>query len=266
MNSAADPPIIEVRDLAFHFDHNPVLSEVNLQVARGDFLAIIGPNGGGKTTLLRLILGLLQPNRGSVRLFGRPPGKSATRIGYVPQHGTLATGFPATVEEVVLMGLAHGRRHGPFFCGDERRRAHRAMQRAGVTELAKLRLEDLSGGQRQRVLIARALITEPELLLLDEPLSNIDPYGRQCILETLTGLDRETTVVMVSHDLGITANAVTAIAAVNRFLIYGRGQQVTAEMIELMYGIHDPNCPMHELIHGLPAIGQQPEHNHGNPS
>lgn len=268
MNSYSLQPVIEVRDLHYRFDHEPALSGVNLKVLPGDFLAIIGPNGGGKTTLLRQILGLLKPDKGEVRVFGNPPGHAAGRIGYVPQHGNTPPGFPATVEEVVLMGLAHGHRHGPLFWRDERQKARDAMRRAGVSDLAQMRIDELSGGQHQRVLIARALITRPELLLLDEPMSNIDPYGRQCILETLTGLGSETSIVMVSHDLGITANAVTAVAAVNRFLIFNRGQQLTTEMIELMYGIHELGCPMHELAHNLSdsltglAHAQNGDHQH----
>jgi len=273
MNSRNAKPIIEIRDLHYRFDHEPTLAAINLDVLPGDFLAIIGPNGGGKTTLLRHILGLIAPDRGEVRVFGKPPGHSASRIGYVPQHGNTPTGFPATVEEVVLMGLAHGHRHGPLFWRDERRKAQDAMRRAGVADLARMRMDELSGGQRQRVLIARALITRPELLLLDEPMSNIDPYGRQCILETLTGLGGSTTIVMVSHDLGITANAVNAVAAVNRFLIFNRGQQLTNEMIELMYGVHELGCPMHELAHNLSdtlkglaqAQHQHDEHDHPAP-
>lgn len=244
-------PAIEIERLSFGYGAEPVLSEIELCVREGDFIAIVGPNGGGKTTLLRLILGLLRPDSGKVRIFGKPPGAEPARIGYVPQHGNLAPGFPATAEEVVLMGLPHGRRHGPRFWRDERERAHEAMRRAGVEELAGKRLPDLSGGQRQRVLIARALITRPELLLLDEPLSNIDPYGRQCIVETLTGLGRETTIVMVSHDLGITANAVTGLAAVNRYLLQTDGPQLTPAMLELMYGVHRPGCPVQEHIQNL---------------
>ncbi|APZ43564.1 metal ABC transporter ATP-binding protein [Acidihalobacter ferrooxydans] len=244
-------PIIQIDDLHFHYADTPVLSDVRLSINQGDFIAIVGPNGGGKTTLLRLILGLLKPDRGSVRIFGKAPGSEPARIGYVPQHGNLAPGFPATAEEVVLMGLPHGRRHGPRFWRNERARARDAMRRAGVENLAEKRLPDLSGGQRQRVLIARALITRPELLLLDEPLSNIDPYGRQCIVETLTGLGRETTIVMVSHDLGITTNAVTGLAAVNRYLLYADGAYPTQAMLELMYGVHEVGCPVHEHIHNL---------------
>ena len=244
-------PAIQIENLNFGFGAGPVLSNIGLRVDEGDFIAIVGPNGGGKTTLLRLILGLLRPDSGQVRIFGKPPGAEPARIGYVPQHGNLAPGFTATAEEVVMMGLPHGRRHGPRFWNDERERARDAMHRSGVEDLAGKRLPDLSGGQRQRVLIARALITRPELLLLDEPLSNIDPYGRQCIVETLTGLGRETTIVMVSHDLGITANAVTGLAAVNRYLLQTDGPQLTPAMLELMYGLHGPGCPVHEHILSL---------------
>jgi len=256
--------VIEVEGLNFAYNGAPVLSEVNLRVARGDFLAIIGPNGGGKTTLLRLILGLLKPRSGSIRVFGHGPGEEPAHIGYVPQHGNLAPGFPAEVEEVVLMGLAHGRRHGPRFWQDERALAREAMHRAGVAELARRRMGELSGGQRQRVLVARALITSPQLLLLDEPLSNIDPFGRQCVLETLTGLGRDTTIVMVSHDLGVTANAVTGVAAVNRFLVQAQGRKLTPEMLTLMYGVHEVGCPAHDVMQqladSLPGVGPLHEH------
>jgi len=250
-NVYKDSLVIEVKRLSFGYGPGPVLSDVDLHIRRGDFIAIVGPNGGGKTTLLRLVLGLLEPQSGRVCVFGKAPGKEPARVGYVPQHGNLAPGFPATAEEVVLMGLPHGRRHGPSFRRDERAWASEAMRRTGIEDLAGKRLPELSGGQRQRVLIARALITRPELLLLDEPLSNIDPYGRQCIVETLTGLGRETTVVMVSHDLGITANAITGIAAVNRYLVQADSPQLTPAMLELMYGVHEAGCPVSEHIHNL---------------
>ncbi|OYV29349.1 MAG: hypothetical protein B7Z82_00610 [Halothiobacillus sp. 20-54-6] len=244
-------PIIEIRNLTFSYDSVPALTEVNLRIARGEFIAVIGPNGGGKTTFMRLILGLLEPQRGQVHVFGEPPGNNPARIGYVPQHSNTTQGFPASAEQVVLMGLAQGKRRGFRFTQAEREAAEHAMRRAGVLDLRHRRLNELSGGQRQRILIARALITQPELLILDEPLSNIDPYGRQCILETLTGLDSNTTVVMVSHDLGITANAVTGIIAVNQFAIATPGAKLTPAMLELMYGTHEAGCPVHALLQQL---------------
>ncbi len=246
-------PIIQLRNVAFDFENTRALSDINIDIARGEFIAVIGPNGGGKTTLMRLILGLLTPTEGEIRIFGERPGVNPDRIGYVPQHSNTSPGFPASVEQVVLMGLAqgnslHGKRRGIRYTREERAQAEHAMRRAGVSDLGKRRLNELSGGQRQRVLIARALITQPELLILDEPLSNIDPYGRQCILETLTGLDSQTTVVMVSHDLGITANAVTGIIAVNRFALASSDAKLTPAMLDLMYGIHEAGCPVHSLL------------------
>lgn len=240
--------VIEVDDLEFGFGREPVLDSVDFRIPRGAFTVIVGPNGGGKTTLIHLVLGLYRADRGRIRVFGEKPGRHPERIGYVPQHSNLAPGFPATVEQVVLMGLPHGRRHGPGFWRDERDRAQEAMQRAGVAELAQRSYGALSGGQRQRVLIARALITGPELLLLDEPFSNIDPYGRACIHETLADLGAGLTRVMVSHDLGITRQSVTQVLAVNRLVLSGEGPQVTDEMLELMYGRHGEQCPMHEHL------------------
>lgn len=246
-----NPPIIQVRNLGFRYDDEPVLAEINFDVQPGEFVAVVGPNGGGKTTLMRLILGLLTPQQGTLHVFGRLPGQQPDRIGYVPQHTNIASGFPATVEQVVLMGLAQGKRRGFRYSAEERARAARAMERAGVQALAHRRMNELSGGQRQRTLIARALITDPDLLILDEPLSNIDPYGRQCILETLTGLDTGTTVVMVSHDLGITANAVTDIIAVNRYALASDSPQLTPDMLALMYGVHEAGCPVHSQLQQL---------------
>lgn len=251
--SATQEPIIRLRHVGFDYENTRALSDINIDIARGEFIAMIGPNGGGKTTLMRLILGLLSPTQGEIQVFGERPGAFPTRIGYVPQHSNTSPGFPASVEQVVLMGLAQGnadggKRRGIRYSTEERAQAEHAMRRAGVLDLRKRRLNELSGGQRQRVLIARALITQPELLILDEPLSNIDPFGRQCILETLTGLDSQTTVVMVSHDLGITANAVTGIVAVNRFALASTDAQLTPAMLDLMYGIHEAGCPVHSLL------------------
>lgn len=247
-------PIIEAAGLGFAYAQNPVLMEATLTIHRGDFVAVIGPNGGGKTTLMRLLLGLLQPSKGQVTVFGKAPGSFPARIGYVPQHSNTAPGFPATVEQIVLMGLparSAGWRRSFFYSSDDRARASQAMASAGVGDLRDQRFNALSGGQRQRVLIARALMTQPELLILDEPLSNIDPYGRQCILETLNALPLGTTVVMVSHDLGITANAVNRIIAVNQFVIAGVDASLTQDMLDLMYGVHADGCPVHSLLHHL---------------
>ncbi len=230
--------LIDIRALSYAYEQAQVLEQVDLHVEAGAFLAIIGPNGGGKTTLLRLMLGLLQPQQGEIRIFGQAPRQVQRRIGYVPQHSRTTAGFPVSVEDVVRMGLS-GLRRTPR---QTRLAIEQALAKAGMLESAAARLDELSGGQQQRVLLARALVSEPELLLLDEPLANVDPYGRQCIVETLMALVPRPTIVMVSHDLGLSAHAVDSMAAVNRYLIHRQGRTLSPDMIRLMYGLHDEGC------------------------
>jgi zinc transport system ATP-binding protein len=258
----AAAPAIELTDVDFRFDDRQALEHVNLRVARGEFIAVIGPNGGGKTTLLKLILGVLKPASGSLRVLGDAPGARIERIGYVPQHSNLQPGFPATVLDVVLMGIDFRGRFGFRVNRDERERAQRAMAATGVLDLQRRRIDSLSGGQRQRVLVARALINDPELLILDEPTANIDPYGRQCLIETLEQLEGRATVMMVSHDLGIISHAVTSVAAVNRFLVYSPQPALTREMMELMYGAHAASCPVETSIGDLTAHLTANAHHH----
>lgn len=160
-------PAIEISGLSFGFDSLLVLEKVDLTIPKGDFVSMVGPNGGGKTTLLRLILGLLRPERGTVRVFGKPPAEARRLIGYMPQYAHLDPRFPVRVLDVALMGCL-GRHLGPFSRAD-RARAREALGEVGLADYAKRSFSALSGGQRQRVLIARALACEPRLLLLDEP-------------------------------------------------------------------------------------------------
>jgi zinc transport system ATP-binding protein len=216
MNTEQPSPIIEVENLSFHFDGGPaVLEGVNLEIAAGDFASVIGPNGGGKTTLVKLIVGLLTPTTGWVRIFGLPPAKARPRIGYMPQHAMMDPRFPVRAADVVLMGrLGSGRRFGNY---------SRADREAAAGALAKVNLEDigarpfsnLSGGQRQRVLLARALVTDPELLLLDEPAAGLDQKVEQDFFELLQELNRHLTIVLVTHDLGFVAGFVRTVICVH---------------------------------------------------
>lgn len=258
--------IIEVRNLDAAYNGNTVLQDVNLTVQRGDFLAIVGPNGGGKTTLLKCMVGLLKPRRGDIRIFGNSASgdgtsarNAAPRIGYVPQQGGMPTAFPVTVEEAVLMGFS-GRKWGWRFSRAEREAAHSVMDMVGIADCARDRMNELSGGQRQRALIARALVDEPELLVFDEPTSNIDPQGRFCFYELLAdiGMRRKLTIVVVSHDLSVTRTRVSAIACVNREVLHTRGQVMTPPMLELLYGSHEKNCPMDAFIQDVSAMLEEP--------
>lgn len=238
---------VQVAGLGYAVEGREILSDIDLSVAEGDFLAILGPNGGGKTTLLRLMLGLIRPSRGEVRLFGHPPARARGRVGYVPQSGARAH-LPATVRDVVLMGLRG--RIGPA----ERDRADAALADVELAGLEQRMFGSLSGGQQQRALIARALVHQPELLLLDEPTANIDPQGRFCFYEFLAKLSKGATVIVVSHDLSILGAGLTCVACVNRSLLYTCGGQLTPAMMELLFGVHGHTCPAADSMRVLAGL------------
>ncbi len=228
--------LIELKEVTFSYDGQPVLERVSLEVVPGEFLALVGPNGGGKTTLLKLILGLLAPQEGVVSVFGQPPAKARGRIGYLPQHAFVDPGFPVSVAEVVLMGrLGPGAGLGPWPRRD-RRAALKALEQVEAADLAGRGFSSLSGGQRQRVLIARALAADPELLLLDEPTAGVDPRGEKDVLELLAGLNSRVTVLLVTHDLHFVSPYVNQVACVNRRVVLHPTQEVDDELIAGLYG------------------------------
>ncbi|RJQ76816.1 MAG: ABC transporter ATP-binding protein [Desulfobacteraceae bacterium] len=246
-------PIIESRRVWFAYNGDTVLEEINLQIARGDFVAVIGPNGGGKTTLLKVLLGLLEPSQGTVRVCGRPPREVSHRIGYVPQSSTIDLTFPITVLDVVLMGGLMPGAKWPRASRAQRSLALKVLSQTGVADLAARRFGDISGGQRQRVFIARALASEPQILFLDEPTAGIDAQGQielYCLLEQLNA---EMTIVMVSHDLLALSTHVKSVACVNRQLYYHDQPELTHAMMEIMYP-HTPGeaCPVELVAHGVP--------------
>lgn len=243
MNAA---PIIQVRDVTFAFNHRPVLERVSLEVCAGDFLAVIGPNGGGKTTLLKLMLGLLKPQRGTIRVLGSPPGAASDRIGYVPQNIHVNRAFPVSALDVVLMGKK--RRPGQWsrHTAAERTFARDILERLEMGACQDCRVGELSGGQMQRVLIARALAGEPELLFLDEPTANIDSRGQNEFYALLKDLNRTLTIVMVSHDLMMLSSHVTSVACVNQSVHHHNEAEITDAMVD-MY-----SCPVELLAHGQP--------------
>ena len=193
----------------------PVLADVDLTIGRGERLAVVGPNGGGKTTLLRLLLGLLEPDSGQIRVLGRRPMDVRRRLGYVPQHSSIDVSVPASALDVVLMGCLRRSPWGLRFGRRDRALAQAALDRVGLSAMADRRLCELSGGQCQRVLIARALIGEPELLLLDEPTTAVDAENEAAILASLVDLG-DTTLVLVSHDRNLVARHCDRIVHVHR--------------------------------------------------
>jgi zinc transport system ATP-binding protein len=228
-------PVVEFREVSFSYTGEPVLQQVSFEVRAGEFVSAVGPNGGGKTTLLRLILGTVRPSTGEVRVFGGPPERARSRVGYVPQYARFDPLFPVTVLDVVRMG-----RVGSFAVGPYRRQDREAAQEALATVgLAPLRwrpFSALSGGQRQRVLIARALATHPELLLLDEPTASVDRAATARLYELLVELARRLTILLVSHDTGVVSRFVSEVLCVNRTVAKHPVSRLTGEMLSELYG------------------------------
>ena len=244
-------PVIEISGLNFRFESGPlVLEDVNLEVSKGDFASVIGPNGGGKTTLVKLIVGLLSPTEGSLRILGQSPAKARPRIGYVPQHAMMDPRFPVRAEDVVTMGrLGAGFRLGTYTAAD-REAAHNALATVGLSEHGSRPFSDLSGGQRQRVLLARALVIEPELLLLDEPAANLDQKVEQDFFDLLKELNKHLTIVLVSHDLGFVSGFVRTVICVHRQVDVHPTSELDGRRVSEIYGgdvrmvLHD-----HKLEH-----------------
>lgn len=241
-------PVVSIENLEFAYNGRIALTGVNLEIHERDFVSIIGPNGGGKSTLLKLILGLLRPRRGRVRVFGQPPEKARPRVGYLPQHAHHDPQFPTTVREVVMMGRL-GRRHslGPFGKADKQR-ANEALVEVGLGDLAGRSFSDISGGQRQRVLIARALAAEPDLLLLDEPTSHIDVAAVNEFYDLMERLNDKATIITVSHDIGFVSRRVKSVVCVNREVVIHPTSDLDGEKVRDLYGTdirlvrHDHRC------------------------
>ncbi len=215
-----------------------ILEDVSLEVFADDFLGIIGPNGGGKTTLLKIILGLLEPQKGWVRVFGRPPREVRHQIGYVPQHARIDATVTATVLDIVLAGRIARSRWGFRYGKRDHEAARAALEMTGIAPLAHRRIGTLSGGQRQRVLIARALASDPKLLLLDEPTAGIDPYVEQNLTDLLHQLNERLPIVVVSHDIGFVSTHLKRVACLNRRLTVHRVSEITQATMSDFYREH----------------------------
>ncbi len=246
---SSSTPVIELKDVSFSFDSAPVLKDVNLTILKGDFVAIIGPNGGGKTTLVKIVLGLLKPQKGLVRLLGNPPDKSSKRAGYMPQYATGEKDFPIRVLDVVLLGLMGVTSRWPFFQKEEKKKAEQALDLVGMLPSSQKRVNDLSGGQLQRTLLARALVSDPEILFLDEPMANIDIGGQTKLFDLLGKLNEKMTIVFVTHDVGLLSRHVKSVVCVNQTVFFHPSAQITPEMATMMMG---ETCPMELVAHGLP--------------
>jgi zinc transport system ATP-binding protein len=256
--SPSPAAVIEIERIGFAYGDIPVLDDVNLRVERGEFLGLVGPNAGGKSTLLKLILGLLRPQQGQIRVLGASPKHARRHLGYVPQYPAFPRDFPIQVLDVVLMGrLGLGGGLGSQIGAWRRRDREIARQTLVDVEAGDLALKPigaLSGGQLQRVLLARALVSEPQILILDEPTANIDQRLEGEIFELLAKLNQQLTIVVVSHDIGFISSYVSRVACLNRTLVCHRTEAIDGSLINDLYGEQ-----VRMISHG------HGEHQHSNP-
>jgi zinc transport system ATP-binding protein len=239
-----ETPILEVREVTFGYGAEVILDRVSLRILPRDYLAILGPNGGGKTTLLKLILGLLTPWSGQI-VDSLPPRRG--KFGYVPQFSTFDRSFPLRVAEVVQMGRLGSRGLVRPYTREDREAVAGALERLHLAPLARAHISELSGGQLQRVLIARALVSDPDILFLDEPTASIDAESREVLKNVLAEQNERIPIVVVTHDVTSIAGSIRHVACVNRTLHYHGAAELTPEILEEAYG-----CPVELLAHGVP--------------
>lgn len=208
-------PIISADNVSFSYNGEMVLENVNLNINENDFIWIVGPNGGGKTTLLKLLLGLLKPQFGTIKIFGNSPQKARRFIGYMAQHISLDSQFPVNVFDVVLMGRLGNKGIGPFR-SEDKEIASVVLRQVGLYQYRQKPFSELSGGQQRRLLIARALVGQPKVLLLDEPTANLDANSEKELYELLQKLNKDLTIVLVSHDPAFVSDFVKRAVCVNR--------------------------------------------------
>lgn len=235
---------LEVKNLSFRYAKEKILEDIDFTLKDREFMAIIGPNGGGKTTLLKLILGFLKPQKGEIFIYGKKPELMADKIGYVPQHTNFSLDIPVTVFDIVLQGRL---KKGKFFYDrKDKEKAKEILQLLKLENFSQRKIKDLSGGQRQKVLIARALVSEPKIIIMDEPTSAIDPNGQKEILDLIENLD--ITRIVVSHDIKILLRKVDKIAFINKKAVIHDGPKLNIPKdrhfceVELIEFLKDETC------------------------
>ena len=244
-------PIARIEKVYAGYDGDPVLKAVSLDVFNRDFIGIIGPNGGGKTTLIKVLPGIVKPLSGRVTF---PMGP--VKIGYLPQSSQIDRSFPITVKEVVQSGLAPANKWNPVLSDEQKKKVYQLLSETGLSHLARRPIGSLSGGQLQRVLLCRAVINEPDLLVLDEPNTYVDKNFEYELYQWLKQLNEKMAVVLVSHDIGTISSFVKTIACVNGDLHYHRSNVLSAELLKVY------NCPIDLVAHGPVPHRVLKKHNH----
>jgi zinc transport system ATP-binding protein len=239
--------VVRLENLWFSYRQGTAIEDVSLALPERTFLGVIGPNGAGKTTLIRLIMGLIKPTSGSVAVFDRDPETVSERIGYVPQHPPYDITFPITTLDVVLMSRLSKRSFFGGYRTDEIGAALDALRTVKMEEYRGRQIGSLSTGQRQRVLLARAIATDPGLLILDEPLSGVDVCLEFEFYDLLNHLKEKMSIILVSHDIGVVSHHVDEIACLNRRLYYHGAKEAAMASLDKVYG-----CPVDVIAHGVP--------------
>jgi zinc transport system ATP-binding protein len=241
--------VISLKGVWAGYGNNNVIEDINFSVKKGDFVGIIGPNGGGKSTLLKVILGLITPYKGEVKVMGLPPEEGREFVGWVPQESDMDRDFPIKVLDVVLMGRMGRKKLLRPYSKEDKNKALEALEMVGLQNIAQKPIGEISLGQRQRVYIARALAKDPEILLLDEPLASVDPNTSEVIYGLLKDLNESSaiTIVMVTHDVGAVSSYVKSVGCLNRKLYYYDEKTLTQGMIDAAY-----HCPVDLIAHGVP--------------
>ncbi|MFC1771318.1 metal ABC transporter ATP-binding protein [Candidatus Margulisiibacteriota bacterium] len=239
-------PIIKFENISVSFNDYPVLENITFSIDEKDFFVIMGPNGGGKTTLLKVLLGLTKPEKGQVTILSKEQ-RISHLIGYVPQFSSSDREFPINVWDTVLLGRLGKKGLFQRFNDDDHKKTGQALQKVGMQDFKNKQIGLLSEGQRQRVFVARALASDPEILILDEPTASIDKQMSNNIYELLNELKKQITIILVTHDLGTVSGYVTKLACLNRKLYFHNSKELDNKDFEEAYG-----CPFELVAHGVP--------------